>query len=54
VSSVSGTVDALSGTTSSLGLVTQFYITPIPEPQVVALLFLGGLLLLTMRRKLLR
>lgn len=42
VSSVSAnSVDALSGTTSSLGLVTRLVITPVPEPSTVALLLVG-------------
>jgi hypothetical protein len=34
--------DALSGTVDTLGLVTRFDITPIPEPSTVALLLVGG------------
>lgn len=43
VSSVSAnSVDATSGTTSTLGLVTQFGLTPIPEPSTLALLALAA------------
>jgi len=36
-------VDAISGIPSTLGLVTQFYITPVPEPSTLSLLGLGAL-----------
>ena len=42
VSSVSAnSVNANSGTISSLGLVTEFWFTPIPEPSTVTLLLVG-------------
>ena len=42
VSSVySSSVDAASGIASTLGLVTQFYVTPVPEPSTLGLLVLG-------------
>ena len=42
VSSVSAnSVGAVSGTASTLGLVTQFGMTPVPEPSTVALLTVG-------------
>ncbi len=44
-------VDALSGTADSLGLVTQFWITPVPEPPALALLAVGlGVLALGWKR----
>jgi hypothetical protein len=36
-------VNAISGIPSTLGLVTQFYITPVPEPSALSLLGLGAL-----------
>jgi hypothetical protein len=51
VSSVFGTVNALSGNTSSMGLVTQFEITLVPEPSTLALFGIGlGALVLTWKR----
>lgn len=52
VSSVSAnSIDALSGTISSLGLVTQFWITPIPEPSTSILLAIAlGTLVLRWKR----
>lgn len=42
VSSVAANnVNALSGTPSSLGLVTRFMVTPVPEPSTFALLLVG-------------
>ncbi len=44
-------VNALSGTADSLGLVTQFWITPVPEPPALALLAVGlGVLALGWKR----